>query len=244
VQVGAGASFASSGAVSIAAARTVEAAGTLTLGGGGAASVVNAGTIETTGSGSLTFAGPLVNTAAIVTDGGTLTVEGAVTGAGHFDINGGTAIFQQAFSDTVDFAGASVLELSHAYSGKVTGLSAAGTNAIVLLDVAFEGVTTAAYSGSTTSGVLTVTEGASTAAIHLKGDYTPGSFVLSQAAGGGTEIIDPAAAGRSAAAAHAFIAAVAGFGASAAGPAGGGEDARRLQPATLVAPGLTRPAMA
>ena len=147
-----------------------------------------------------------------------------MSGTGHVNINGGIADFGAGFEEAVDFTGTTgelKLGSSKTYTGKITGFSKTGTTSLDLLDIAFAGTTTAHYSGTTTSGVLTVTEGANTAKITLEGDYLSSTFTLSAAPGGGTLVVDPPKAAAPAhvvspAPAHQFIAAMAGFGASAA----------------------------
>ena len=123
------------------------------------------------------------------------------------------------FAENVTFAGSTgTLELadSKTYTGAVTGLSSSGTNSLDLLDIGFAGATTGVYTGTTTSGVLTVTEGANVATIHLTGDYLGSTFTLSNGVGGSTKVVDPAKASMSSSAAaplspHPFIAAMAAF---------------------------------
>jgi hypothetical protein len=87
-----------------------------------------------------------------------------------------------------------------------------------LLDIPFvSGTTTATYTGTTTSGVLTVKDGANVATVHLTGNYTTSTFTVSAGPGGvGTKVVDPAGAAAPPHAAapispHSFIAAMAGF---------------------------------
>ena len=82
-----------------------------------------------------------------------------------------------------------VLELAHSqtYTGKVSGLSTKGTSSLDLLDIVFtKGVTKATYSGSKSSGILTVTDGTHTAKITLMGNYTLSTFKVSDDTHGGT----------------------------------------------------------
>jgi hypothetical protein len=75
----------------------------------------------------------------------------------------------------------------------VTGLSKTGTNSLDLTDIAFTGgVTKATYSGTTTAGTLTVTDGAHTAHIKLIGNYLGSTFTVSSDGHGGTTVVDPA----------------------------------------------------
>jgi hypothetical protein len=166
----------------------------------GTVSVTNAGVIESTSTGGLTISGAVANTGSLTVTAGTLDVTGAVTGTGVVRIGGGVAEFGAAFSENVTFSSTSgVLELSHsvAYAGKVTGFSKTGGTALDLLDIASASAS-ASYSGTTASGVLTVTDGTHTARIHLIGDYTASTFTPSSDGHGGTSVVDPtaAAAGR------------------------------------------------
>jgi hypothetical protein len=188
----------------------------------GSNAILNAGDIVALTA--VTIYSAVSNTGLLLADGGTLTADGAITGAGHAEVEGaGTLILQGAFNQNVTFAAGSTgtLELgdSKGYTtGAITGFSKTGANALDLLDIAFvSGTTTATYSGATTSGVLTVKDGANVATIHLIGNYLGSTFSLT-GAGGGTEVIDPARAPAAAPVAgpispHPFIAAMAGFGA-------------------------------
>jgi hypothetical protein len=125
---------------------------------------------------------------------GTLAVDGAVSGAGVVYIAGGTANFASTFTENVVFTGTTGgLELakSVSYTGQISGFSKTGTTSLDLRDITFGGSTKATYSGTTTSGVLTVTDGTHTAKIHFLGNYTGASWVLSKESGGGTIVVDP-----------------------------------------------------
>jgi hypothetical protein len=200
-------------------------AGTLTL-NTGTSTILNAGAIVAEGTGGLTIASPIDNTGELIAYSSPLTVSSAVTGAGTAELeNAGTLIFKGAFNENVTFASTSTgaLELgdSKGYTtGAITGFSKTGTNALDLLDIPFvSGTTTATYSGTATSGVLTVKDGANVAAIHLEGNYTTSTFSVSAGPGGvGTKVVDPGKASTPPHEAaplspHPFIAAMAGFGA-------------------------------
>ena len=192
VTIARGATFVSSGAVSVAAGHTLNAVGVLTLGGAKAA-VVNGGVIES--------------------NGGTLTVKGAVTGPGQVAIGGGLADFTSSFSQNVAFTGnTGVLELarSQSYSGTISGFSKTGGTSLDLLDIGFASAGEASYSGTKTGGMLTVTDGAHTAHIALKGDYTTSAFVGASDGHGGVIVHDPKAQ-------LGFITAMAGFDADSGG---------------------------
>jgi len=218
VEVGAGATFTDAGAVTIAAGQTVNDQGTLTLGGSGKNSIVNSGIVGTTGAGVLTLAGAVTNRGTLATDGGTLTVNAAVTGTGHATINGGTLDLKSSFTQNVTFSGTTgVLELaqSQGYTGSITTLSKNGGTSLDLVDIGFVSSTEATFSGTTTSGVLTVTDGTHTARITLNGNYTASTFIASSDGHGGVTVIDPTkSGGATTPSPHQFIAAMAGLGAS------------------------------
>ncbi|MGI8839594.1 MAG: beta strand repeat-containing protein [Caulobacteraceae bacterium] len=202
VRIDVAASFATSGAVTLAAGQSVISSGSLTL-GDKKDKVANAGTIETLG--------------------GTVTVRGAVTGAGGAaSINGGLLDFASSFNQDVTFTGTTgTLELakSQSYSAIVTGFSKTGGTALDLADIAFAGAGEATFKGSKTGGVLTVTDGTHTATINLVGDYRSNSFVASSDGHGGTIVVDSGAKAATAPPPHSFIAALAGMGGGeAAGP--------------------------
>jgi hypothetical protein len=166
----------------------------------GTHTVINAGYIDALAAGGgVTVISAVNNTGHLwAASGGTLTLDGLVTGGGVGNINGGTLVIAKAFAETVAFAGTGgVLELerSAGFTGFVLGLDSAGSNSLDLVDIAFtSGVTTATYSGSTTSGTLTVTDGVHTAHIKLVGNYATAGFTLSNDGNGGTTVIDPAPA--------------------------------------------------
>jgi len=149
------------------------------------------------------------------------------------NISGGTADFASNFSENVAFMGTTgVLELgkSEFYTGTLTGFSQNGATSLDLADIPYvAGTTRASFSGSTTSGVLTVSDGVSIASIQLAGNFTASTFTLSAAPGGGTMVVDPMGPAPLSRVglppAHQLIAAAAGFGTDADAP-----HARILEP--------------
>jgi hypothetical protein len=61
-----------------------------------------------------------------------------------------------------------------------------------LKDINFAGATKT-YAGTTTSGVLTISDGVHTAHLSMIGDYTPSSFTLQNDGSGHVQFYDPAA---------------------------------------------------
>lgn len=191
----------------------------------GANAIVNFGLIEATGSGGVTIQSAVRSVGVLKADSGTLTVNGAVTGQGNGMIVSGALMFNAAFEENVTFGGTSgVLGLarSQTYAGAITGFSHTGGTSLDLEDIAFVNSGQAIFSGTTTSGVLTVSDGTHTARITLIGDYTSSIFVAGTDGRGGVTIVDTTKAGNGSAPAavstpssHLFIAAMARLGDSA-----------------------------
>ncbi len=215
--IGPAANFSQATAVTIAANQSIGDAGLLTLGGKGKNSIVNRGILEVGGS-------------------GTLTLAGAVTGAGRVQIAGGLLDCASSFNQAVSFTGATgTLELaqSQSYSGTISGFSKSGKTSFDLDDIAFGKATTATYSGTKKGGVLTVTDGTHTATISLKGNYLSSTFIAASDGHGGTLVHDPAAP---VAPPHRLIAAMAGLAASGADTGWTRRDVWRATPAGLARP--------
>lgn len=205
----------------------------------GSKTVVNAGLIEAAGAG-LTISSPVTNSGELKSDGGVMTINGAVTGTGAGVVDGGVLRFNAAFNQRVGFAGSSgelVLTNSAAYTAVIQGFSKTGADQIDLRDIGFVGSGEATYSGSTSKGVLTVTNGAHTAHINFEGDYTGVNFTAASDGQGGTIISDGAKAGAKVSASLAiFTAAAASLGQPSAG-ASPQHPVSRLALASLAIPG-------
>jgi hypothetical protein len=136
-----------------------------------------------------------------------------IVGAGELEVDGGLAA-------TVTFAAGKTGELilgdSAAFTGAVAGLSKTGANSLDLEDIDFGETTTATFSGSTKSGVLTVTDGTHTATITLIGNYTTSTFTAASDGHGGTIVTDPTAPAAKPPSLP-LVTAMAGFGAAQAG---------------------------
>ena len=108
--------------------------------------------------------------------------------------NGASAEIDGVSARSVTFTGTTgTLKLgdSLAYTGHVTGL--AGDDAIDLSDVRYGADTQATFSGNTTGGTLTITDGSQTANIALNGNYLASGWTLSSDGKGGTLVVDPVA---------------------------------------------------
>jgi len=90
-----------------------------------------------------------------------------------------------AGNSTITFAGGGTLKLdaTGAYSFRVAGFGVPDQFDLSLINFASA---TSAYSGSTSSGTLTVSDGTNSASILLLGNYTAGNFHLNPETGGGT----------------------------------------------------------
>jgi hypothetical protein len=166
VAVSARASFTDGGPVTIGAGETVTDAGTLDLDVAGQES--NAGLIKTQGGGRADHRRPAGQHRHARGDGRPLTVNGAVTGAGVVVIGDGTLDLASGFSEAVAFTGTTgVLRLARSttYAATNTGLSRSRADSLDLDDIGFVESTEATFSGTTRSGVLTVTDGTHTAHI-------------------------------------------------------------------------------
>jgi hypothetical protein len=105
---------------------------------------------------------------------------------------GGTLELPSAYNGPVTFAGSTgtlQLDDSVGFSGTVAGMS--GQDVVDLRDINFSTIHTPVYSGTSSGGVLTVTDGVHVAQIDLIGNYLASSFAPSSDGQGGTDIIDP-----------------------------------------------------
>jgi hypothetical protein len=152
----------------------------------------------------------LTNNGALTVKGGSLTVAGPVTGSGVATLNTGAISFGSSFSQNVSFVGSQgMLQLadSRDYAATITGFSTNGRTSLDLGDISFVSASEATFSGTATSGVLTVTDGTRTARITLMGNYLSSPFAASSDGHGGVIVVASSPA--------AFVAAMAGLATSA-----------------------------
>src|SRR5262249_2769452 len=105
---------------------------------------------------------------------------------------GATVELTSAYAGAVTFAGsAGTLQLdnSSSFSGTVAGMT--GQDTIDFADINFGTVNQPSFSGNSSGGALSVTDGAHSANIALLGNYLASTFVASSDGHGGTNIIDP-----------------------------------------------------
>ena len=81
------------------------------------------------------------------------------------------------------------LDNSSSFSGTVAGMS--GQDTLDLADINFATLQQPVFSGNTSGGTLSVTDGAHTANIALLGNYMASTFVTSSDGHGGTYVVDP-----------------------------------------------------
>ena len=83
------------------------------------------------------------------------------------------------------------LDNSQHFSGSIAGLATAA-QVVDLADINFATLQTVAYSGTTASGTLTVSDGsAHVAQLHLIGNYLAATFTSASDGAGGTLLTDP-----------------------------------------------------
>jgi hypothetical protein len=178
----------------------------------GVQTVTNAGLIEATNGGVCVVESTVSNTGTLEAAGGTLMLERAVTGSGTVAVAAGTLVITNAgAAEKVTFKGqGGTLELdqSQTYAGKVTGFSLTGQTTLDLRDIGFVAPDEATFSGTSTSGVLTVTDGTHTAHITLVGDYLGATFTAASDGNGGVDVV--AASAQTPSVAH-FAGAMAGM---------------------------------
>ena len=106
--------------------------------------------------------------------------------------DGATEELPSAYTGAVLFAGSTgtlQLDNSSSFAGTVAGL--ADKDTLDLRDINFASVHTPTYSGNSSGGTLTVTDGTHSANIALLGNYLASSFVTSSDGHGGTNVVDP-----------------------------------------------------
>jgi len=105
---------------------------------------------------------------------------------------GATLEIDSPYAGPVTFAGSTgTLQLDDpsSFTGTVAGLTGQDTLDLMYINPAT--VRTPTYSGNSSGGTLTVTDGTHTANIALLGNYLASTFVASSDGHGGTAIVDP-----------------------------------------------------
>ena len=190
---------------------TIEGLGSISL-----PTLTNEGTIETAGGiGALQALTINTGSAPIINDGtlqagspqvpfGDLIVSSPVTGIGNDKIFVDSAIeFKNSVSagQTVTFEsglGFLLLDDSKQFAGTISGMRS--DDVVVLGDLQYvKNKMTAHFTGTTSGGTLTVSNGATSVSLNLVGNYIKSTWILSQGANGGTDVVDPPASGSSSA---------------------------------------------
>ena len=105
---------------------------------------------------------------------------------------GATVELASAFSGPVTFAastGTLQLDDPSGFSGTVAGMS--GQDTLDLMNINPAAVRTPTYSGTSSGGTLTVTDGTHSANVALLGNYLASTFVTSSDGHGGTAVMNP-----------------------------------------------------
>jgi hypothetical protein len=154
--------------------------------------VTNAGILGSTASSTLFIASALNNTGQLNTNGGTIDVEGAVSGTGVATISGsGQVEFAAASTNGVKFlpgsTGVLVLDNSAGYHGTISGFDATNSSVIDLADIE-----QATVSATFSNGHLLIHDlHGHSASIAIAGSHTIFSFQFVPDANGGTLVSDP-----------------------------------------------------
>jgi hypothetical protein len=158
----------------------------------------NAGLLERTGAvGTSVIAPRLVNTGTIEAATGTIDITGIVSGSGLSEIRAGATL---EFASTVGAGGLIDLDGSKAvllladaagFKSQIEGFASGRT--IDLRGGGFAPGATLSYSGTSTSGTLTVRDGSSVARIALLGQYAAANFKTASDGSGGLDITFAAA---------------------------------------------------
>jgi hypothetical protein len=109
-------------------------------------------------------------------------------------MSGGTVEVSSAYSGPATFMGSSgILQLdqSASFSGTVAGMT--GQDTLDLRDISVATIQSPTYSGTSTGGTLSVSDGTHNAKIALLGNYLASTFVASSDGHGGTNVVDPLA---------------------------------------------------
>jgi hypothetical protein len=127
---------------------------------------------------------------------GVLILSGAGTTVSNNSLvigDGASVELTGPYSGSVSFAGANgtlVLDDSVDFTGKITNQLAIG-DVIDLRDIAAGANATVGYSGNSSQGTVTVSDGTHTTQLALNGTYSLANFTVSSDGNGGTSLVDP-----------------------------------------------------
>jgi hypothetical protein len=167
-----------------------------------ASNISGSGAINIQNGAAATFNGAITGSETFtISNTSKAIVNTTISGSGSFTLSGsGSLEFGAADSENVTFtSGANgTVKFDHSLTAPFTGyLSGLSTkNAVDLADLAWSpGKMKATFSGNTSGGTLTVTNGANSVALKLLGNYTTASWMLSKDSTGGTRVVDPPVTG-------------------------------------------------
>ena len=150
--------------------------------------------------GSVTFTRPVTGSEIVTVENTADAVfDTPIAGTGTFVVrNSGALEFGAADSENVRFAAGSTatLKLDHSLTAPFTGTIAGLTknDSVDLADLTWvKGDMHATFSGDTSGGVLTVSDGSNSVELDLSGNYTTSTWALSSDGSGGTAVTDPPA---------------------------------------------------
>jgi hypothetical protein len=167
-----------------------------------AESITNNGSITISNASIVTFNGAISGSGSVTVQNRAQAIfNTAITGTGSFTLQDrGSLEFGAADSENVTFAAGArgTLKIDHSLTAPFTGyLSGLSTkNSVDLVDLAWTRWSmTATYSGTTSGGTLTVSNGTNSVKLNLLGDYSTASWLLSKDRNGGTLVVDPPISG-------------------------------------------------
>ena len=144
--------------------------------------VINTGTMEATGTGGLDVHSDVVNDGVLWANGGSIDLDGDVSGSGSALLSGHSSLeIGGAFDEHITFdstaEGTLVIDESADFRGMISGFD--GNDTIDLTDI-LGSAATATYTENAqgTGGILTVTDGSHTANIAFTGQYQTSDFHL------------------------------------------------------------------
>jgi VCBS repeat-containing protein len=143
----------------------------------GANVVTNSGTLEATESGGLIVNSDVANSGLIWAHGGNITINRAVSGSGSAMIDGTATLGFGAASPVhitfaADAAGTLTLKDAADFTRTISGFSSNDQIDLTNINYSIASVSDATYSSSTNITTLVITDGTSTDAIKLVGNYT------------------------------------------------------------------------
>jgi VCBS repeat-containing protein len=156
----------------------------------GANVVTNSGTLESTGTGGMVVESDVANIGNLWANGGNITVHGDVTGHGSALISGASTLELGAAADVaVSFAdgdsGTLKLDDADHFSGSLAGFG--NGDSLDLSNIAFSNHTVLGYQADAAGGgMLTISDGVTTAHLSLQGDYANAGFHAVEGQNGST----------------------------------------------------------